>query len=410
MAYKFYNAYLNVAPSSPQQNYKDDLQAMIDDQFDNASDTYIIQEELTPGTLIWTDVDVRITHAINNQTGEKLGDDWRNVIFKNIDHVYGLGHRYQFNGFYWITTNTDFYKYVTASAVVRRCNWILKWYNEFGKLQQEPCIVEYYKFTPMKNIIDNQYMLIGEKIRYITLQNNSETYKILRNRRFIIDRIAYRVISTDSVTKPGLYLLTVQEHQINPSVDDLTNSVANAYGNSVYTIDITNPDIVFSVGSTPIQLNTVVKLDGQVVTDTVVLYKSSNTSVATVNSSGIVSAVANGNAMITAYLYENDAVYDNLNVAVYSIPVQNIVEVISGADSIQNGLTSQYSIYKIINGVQQSDSYTFSLTGSGATMQIIDANHVNITANVDNGSVVLNAKNNVSGVTISKTIQLVALW
>jgi hypothetical protein len=37
MTLKFYDAYISVAPSTPQQAYKDDLQAIMNDQFENSS-------------------------------------------------------------------------------------------------------------------------------------------------------------------------------------------------------------------------------------------------------------------------------------------------------------------------------------------------------------------------------------
>jgi hypothetical protein len=235
MAYDFYNAYLTIAPANQLQRYKEDLQALIDNQFANASDTYTIQEELTKGTLTLSDVAVRVGHAIDNLTGEKLGDDWRNVIFQDLDHLYGIGHRYYFNGYYWITINTDFYKYVTASCLVRRCNYTLKWYNDAKTLLQEPCIVDYYKFTARNsgNISESQYQKIGEAYKYIFLQDNTESHKIYRDRRFIIDRRAYKVVNSDSITKLGLYILTVEEHQINTATDDVTNGIADAYGQSI---------------------------------------------------------------------------------------------------------------------------------------------------------------------------------
>ena len=41
---KYYNAYLIIAPSSPKEMYWDDLQAVVDEQFENASNIYTIQK------------------------------------------------------------------------------------------------------------------------------------------------------------------------------------------------------------------------------------------------------------------------------------------------------------------------------------------------------------------------------
>lgn len=231
VAYEFYEASRNMY-NLPKQEWKDDLQAFIDDQFDNAPNVYTIGEELISGTQNWSDTDVIITHVIQPGTGKNLGDDWRNIIFSDLEHAKGLGYRYYFDDNVWITVNSDKYKYVTASSIIRRCNCTLKWYNSSNELIVEPSIIDYYDFTAKYNVQEDHYVRLGSTSRFVIMQNNSNTNNIPRDQRFIIDRIAYRVVNFDSITRSGLYLLTVEEHQINEYVDDVENSVVDktSYG------------------------------------------------------------------------------------------------------------------------------------------------------------------------------------
>lgn len=400
---------------TPSEYFKNTLQDKINIEFENASTLNTIQEELIPGTNIYTDVQVRIEHVVKNELGQKLGDDYRGLIFKNMDHIYGLGYRYQFSNNTWITVFSDYYKFPTASTTIRRANYTLKWINDVGKIIEEPCIIDYFKLSPSNNVEDKQYIRTGSNIRYVHFQNNSETYKLIRDKRFIIDRRAYRCIDFDSVTfsstLPGLYILTLEEHQFNASTDLLYadgTGIANYYGNTAYTIDITNLDISISSGNTA-QLNWVVKYGGTIVTDKTVVFSSSNTSVATVDSSGLVTGVSNGSCAITASLQDNNAIYDTINISVVSSPSQNIVEQISGADSISNGLTSDYSIYKYIDSVIQADTYTWSITGD-ASIVSYDGNYATVQANSNIGTCILQAQNNISGSIFTKTITLTDMW
>jgi hypothetical protein len=186
MALEFYEA-IRQTSSLPNVSYKEDLQAMIDDQFDNASSLASIKQEQIFGTLVWSeDFTVRLTHVVSDKnTGEKLGDDFRNLIFGNINYNYLLGKRYSFSDNYWITINTDNYKYVTASACIRRCNNVLKHYTSTGDIHSEPCIID----TGIRSVdFDfNQHLIIPDGSITVIVQGNLWTKEYKINQRFIID-------------------------------------------------------------------------------------------------------------------------------------------------------------------------------------------------------------------------------
>jgi hypothetical protein len=256
MSYDSYKAYL-ANSTNPMQQYHDDLQAMINMDFVNASNLYTIKEELIKGSKVFTNALVRIIHVINSETGTKLGDDWRGLIFSSIDHVDGLGYLYQFDENYWLTISSDMYKFVTASATVRRCNNTLKWYshdiNNNRILNEEPCIIDYQVTRDLVKY--GQEITLPQADIYVITQNNQNTKDIKINDRFLFDGEPFKVQMKNNwqrdqtmvVDSAPLIYLSLFKDQISP-LDDLENNIANGLPAS----DINNTNIIISPNNTKI--------------------------------------------------------------------------------------------------------------------------------------------------------------
>lgn len=251
MSYESYKAYLSIA-NSPMQQYKDDLQATINSEFECASNIYTIQEELNKGDKTFTDVVIRINHVINSETGEKLGDDWRGITFKDLQHNYGLGYMYQFDDNYWLTINSDIYKFVTASTCIRRCNNVLSRYlydeNNNRTLYTEPCIIDYKISRDLFKYSDE--MILPEGIVQVTTQNNDNTKTIKINDRFIFNGQPFKVQRVNSYLRdktmvadsvPLLYFSMFKD-QISPQ-DDIDNNIADGLiGSDINTVITISPN------------------------------------------------------------------------------------------------------------------------------------------------------------------------
>ena len=209
------------------------LQNKIDEEFYNATDVFTIQEEQTPGMLDWVNIDVRITHVLSDKnTSDKKNDDWRQLIFKDIAHNYALGVRYFFDNNYWLTVQSDYYHYPTASATIRRCNNQLKWYDSTGILRQEPCIID-DKIQRYRNEY-NQYIITYEGYITVLCQLNKFTKDIVINQKFIFNGQAYKVLNIQNYfnkTTFGddapLLTLTMNRDMNNTENDDLADNIAN---------------------------------------------------------------------------------------------------------------------------------------------------------------------------------------
>ena len=93
MAYKYHD--FSPPAISASTIFVRDFQALLDDQFDIASDVWDILEETVIGSGNLETVRVRITGAISTLTSEKLPDDFKQLIFSKTDHNAELGKKYK---------------------------------------------------------------------------------------------------------------------------------------------------------------------------------------------------------------------------------------------------------------------------------------------------------------------------
>ena len=126
MAYKYYSEYQAHLAKPPKTDYKDEMQAIVDDQFYNSSDWFTIEEETSFASGTYVDLDVRINTVVNSTTGANQGDDWRKLLFQDLDKTVRIGALFQFDNNYWIVTNTEMLSNLTPTCVVRRCNNTLR--------------------------------------------------------------------------------------------------------------------------------------------------------------------------------------------------------------------------------------------------------------------------------------------
>jgi hypothetical protein len=375
MPYKYTNAFMTVN-ETPQDTYKNFFQANLTEQFYNATDWYTIQEELVFASGTFSDTDVRITHAIDAKTGTKMGDDYKFILFKDIEHATGLGYLYYFDDNYWLTINSEIIKNLAASCTVKRCNNTLRWMDTAGAVYSVPCSIEMDK--PISNNRDmvgiSTSVIIPMGLIQVRTQYNSTSNKIKPNQRFLLGNadnwIAWKVVGggvenynnlqTEINTTPGLITFTLDRNYENVDTDDLTNGIAGVAGD-VYTITLSNSTLTSTVGYS-IQLTATVKLNGEVVNRTVVWSNDNDSLKATVSSSGLVSMVAAGTATITATLDGNEDVSATcvVTVGTGSTSTYQII-VTPGINYVLEGTTQIFDIRLWLNNTQEANAFTFTL-------------------------------------------------
>jgi len=364
----------NVIQTPPKETYKTEVQQSFNDYFYQSVDWYTIQEETSVGSGQYQNVDVRVNNVINPTTSDNIEDDFKKLIFPDLNHSVNLGRLYLFGDNYWITTNVDKIKSLAQTVVVRRCNNVLRWIDEqTGAFYEEPCSIGYLIKENRDYSTAGSAIVVPSGMVDCFFQINSRTNKIKPNQRFLFGNenifVAYRVeggginnfnnqktLDNNSASL-GRYGLSVDF--INEQTDNVTLGIANAYTN-VYEITLNQSTGSGSTSQT-IQLEATVKLNDETVTRNVT-WASSNTTVATVNSTGLVTILATGNSTITCSLENNTTVSDTCLITGTGSPVDNY-QVIFSPDSnyVLEGAEKTWTVYLYKNNVQQVDTFTFSL-------------------------------------------------
>jgi len=356
----------------PKDNYRRLFQETLNEQFYNASNWYSIEEETYLGSQEYQYIDVRISHTINAETGVKLGDDFKTLFFKEIDYNIEVGKLYRFDNNIWITTNTEYRKNLTGTCTIRRCNNTLRWIDEdSGAYYEEPCSIERLVKEPRNYSTQGSAFLTPGGFLHIFCQFNERTNLISENQRFLFGNenhwTCYRVIGTgvNDFTSEKTYdkdsvkiiILDLIADFVNRELDDIVNGYANENTN-IYVIEINKSEIQGTAGDT-YQLSTTITYNGDTVTrDTT--WTTTNPSIATVSSSGLITLIKNGACIIVANV-EDNSTNDTCAVTVTDTPETiNDIVISPTTNYILEGLTQEYTVYLYENGVQQADTFTIT--------------------------------------------------
>lgn len=181
--------------------YQDKLDADWDFR-DNVID---VEKEQTRGASDYQWMEA-VIQGVRGDKGEKVSDDLKRLVFRNIRDEVPLGTKFRFALSFnpnakleekncWLTTNKDVTT-ATASAVITRCNGtIASIYEEEGK---QPILhyEEIYADTNLKStgLKNNDTILVANSDIVILAQFNKYTHKYYINQRFIVglDRV-YKV-------------------------------------------------------------------------------------------------------------------------------------------------------------------------------------------------------------------------
>jgi len=232
MELTFYNQMRKVAVHTPYDYYKSQQQALINAYWDNTTTLTTVQEQVDINTWEFSDLEVRLNHVIEEgSTSLKNGDDFRELIFKSLDHSVMRGLYYKFSDNYWITTFTDEAKRVTKDVIVRRCNNKLKWRDKIGIQHEYPCVID-YELSGGKPRNTTDIVTPTNEITVI-VQSNIDTKSIEVNQRFIFNNRPYKIGGynnylqndiDDSYTTLLYFDMYVDE--VSP-YDNLTTGIAN---------------------------------------------------------------------------------------------------------------------------------------------------------------------------------------
>lgn len=225
---KLYRAKQAIMSDTPAEQYHDDHQAMIDSCWENNTQLSVVQEEYPFGSFKFRDIDCYITHGKDRSVNNKTGEDYKELVFRDIDYDVPLGNYYIFDNNYWLLTNKDALHRVSMDFIVRRCNNVLKW-KDGDRVIEYPIVMEYdaSKGTPFS---DNDIITPTNNVSII-VQANDDTLKLRVNQRFIFAGRPFKLQSMNNYMlnsicgKQEILYFSLGLDEISP-YDDFVNNIA----------------------------------------------------------------------------------------------------------------------------------------------------------------------------------------
>jgi hypothetical protein len=397
MPYKYLDASLSIHPTSMKEEFIGYFQEKLNQEFYNAPDWFTIQEEYPYASGTLRNVDVRVNHVINTATGLNQGDDWKKLLFPDIDHDTQVGNVYHFDDNDWVCINSESIKSLTATCIIRRCNNTLRWITEDGAIHTVPCVIEYKINENRDYSTAGSSMVNPSGIIEIMTQFNPISNLIQENQRFLIGNPGnwkvwkvpggginnFNNLETSNNMSVGLLRITMIRNYINYDSDDLVNGIADAL-QSTYTVKI-NEDVVRGNINHTAQLTYTAYLNESSV-DREVVWATDNPLVATVNSSGLVTFIGLGVCNVICKLKNNETITDSCQIRTESFGVYDYqVRIDPDENFVLEGDTKVFSVYLTRDGVQRPDTFTFTVDSGGGVvptdnyvLSTVDGNHFSV--------------------------------
>lgn len=314
----------------PNEEYRTLQQAFIDEQWDNTTNLYEIQEQNGIGPLEFHKIEVWIDYARGMSTsGMANPEDFRKLIFRQIDRPTLRGLYYYFDNNYWITTSNDKYNSIVQSIIVRRCNNFLRIVDpENGSIFSMPCVIEYDMSSPSIQV--SSYVITPNNHAVVIVQGNEDTTRLFTyNTRYMLAGRPFKLYAFQNTMMndiddeiSSIFYLDLYLDELHAN-DNIKRGLADN-GEYKYTISIDSGDLNLIQGSTG-QMYATVKLNGEETTRKII-WSSNKNDVISITEDG--EYVVNGNvgdtARIKVFLLGNNNVSDEI---VFNIVAQERAEV-----------------------------------------------------------------------------------
>lgn len=357
----YYDTFLAIN-RTPKEYYLNQIQQMVLEEFDNSSTVQTdVEEEKELGSFEFAPCESRVVGLVDVKSGKKSNDDFKKLIFKDVNHQPVLGIRYRFSNNIWLAISTDNIKSSTASVYIQRCNSTLNMQDNYGNIHQEPCCVDYNLMETKK--LDKASIDVPMGRIEVKFQLNQYTKDIDINRRFILGQDAYKLrtrnqfernetFNQDSVTIMSFYA----DYDGIADDDNLEYMIANY---KVYNYSVSCLNEIKNIVGTSNTLTANVFLDGNLTNENVLWY-SSDTSIATIDEgTGAYTLNAIGTCVFTCKMQNNPNFYTTINVSVVDT-VESVYQDIITPDVtyLSTNQTQLYEVFEYKDGIKTDTTFT----------------------------------------------------
>lgn len=283
-----------------------------------------------------------------------------------------------------------------------RCNYLLKWIDSLGHLQQS---WSYFVSSTDDKIKGNfrtwNSLITPQPNKYAEVL--MPRYPIDRATNFIVEQESWTVVEYDHTSVPGIIYLSLTEGKVNLIYDDLTNNIADTDKLAQYELsvpaevqtfsinDLINPSFTLTKNGVPCTMETILS--------------STNKQVARVINGELI-AVGEGEADITVQLKDFPSISKTITIKVDNSQ-EGFSAYIEGPASLR---LDRSAVYTLRGTAALTEPVTFTLDTSLAKIISKENDACTILANEDNelGEFTLIA--NYNGVDYEKTIKVIPLW
>ena len=318
----FENGLNNGAVQTPNDYFRDQQQAAIDQNWDCTSAKYTIKEQENFGSNVYNDIEVWIDYVVGlGSRGTTNGDDFRQLIFRDINYQVKRGLYYQFDGNTWIVYFSDEYSSLSKDAGVRRCNNVMRIVDpENGSIFSIPCVIDYDMTSPSQQV--SSYIITPNNHATVMVQGNADTLRLFKlNTRYIFGGrpfklLAYQNALIDESIAPTPTLLYLDLYLDELHAEDNIESQLADNGSYQYAIEIDSADMELTNGAAG-SLTASVSLNGEEV-NREVIWSSNDSNIVTIDRQGNYQIVGTEgqSCTITATLQGNTSVTDSIKIAV----------------------------------------------------------------------------------------------
>lgn len=355
--------------------WKDGLQALVDYSFENTSTIqFDVEEEIEFGTLQFAPITVRVNSLVDAKTGQRINDDYKKLIFKDLDYKPKIGTRYKFENNIWIVFSTDNVKTDTSSVYVRRCNNTMNIQDKYGNIHKEPVYID-YKVT--ENQIFRNYSIDVPSGRiYFQCQLNDYTKNIDVNDRYIFGGDVYKIREKSTFDRrytfeeDSCHIMSFYADYDNLGENDNRELGVANYVEYKYSIDC-QEDLSGSVGEEG-QIGCSVILNGEKVEEEVIWISSDN-NIAEIDEFGNYKLLKNGSCKFICKMKNNQNISSCVLVDV-SEKLHDIHEYKTYPDVniIRLNKKETFNVFELFNDSPTETQFVFEDYGVPSKNYIID--------------------------------------
>ena len=303
---------------------------------------------------------------MDSKVGDRINDDYRKIIFRDLNFKPELGSRFKFDNNIWIVYSTDNIKSTHSSCYIRRCNNTINIQDQYGNIHQEPCVID---IKPTKSgIVEQEYMSVPIARQVLMYQLNKWTQPLFINSRVMFNRQVYKIGAIMELDRTE----TFDANSIKLVKCYLDNDLKNEYDNEelqvadykTYNYSINTVEDLLGNKGQQGTLNAAVFLDDEEKNEKVYWYSSNENIVSIEKETGLYTMLNSGKAIIYVKMAKNENFYTEIKVEVSDQQLNIYKNIISpNVDYIALNNTQNYEVYETLNGNKIDTEFEISVSG-----------------------------------------------